>query len=120
MLVVVGPEHADALGDAGWTRADVQRFLYQRARNSMRELQFGRAPEDRFYNRHWPRWFDRTSDDEMWPVVASPDDILVLVAGGLEGRFSAVVPGWGLPGGISRAVVSDCGDACEIQLPERR
>jgi hypothetical protein len=115
MLVVVGPEHAASLGRAKWTRADVQRFLYQRARLSMDVRQFGRALPDRFHNRHWPAWFDRQSTDETWPMVAAPEDILVLVAGGLEGRFSAVVPSWGLPSPVSRKVVVDCDDACDIR-----
>jgi len=31
----------------------------------------------------------------MRPLVASPDDILVVAAGGRAGAFSAFVPGWG-------------------------
>jgi hypothetical protein len=115
MLVVVGPEHAASLGLAKWSREDVQRFLYQRARVSMDVRQFGRSKPERFHNRHWPAWFDRQSSDETWPMVTNPQDILVVVAGGLEGRFSAVVPSWGLPQPVSRKVVVDCDDACQIQ-----
>ena len=114
MLVVVGPEHAASLGEAGWSRMDVQRFLYQEARLSMDVRQFGRPVSERFHNRHWPAWFDRRSTDERWPMVAGPEDILVMVAGGREGRFSAVVPSWGLPDPVSRKVVVDCDDACEL------
>jgi hypothetical protein len=34
--------------------------------------------------------------DEDIPVraVQSPDDILLIVAGGVAGRFSACIPGW--------------------------
>lgn len=107
MVVVVGPEHAISLGDAGWARSDVQRYLYQRARISMSEFQFGRLGKERFYNRHWPVWFDRGSAEERWPVVESPDDIIVMVAGGDEGRFSAVIPGWGLRAVVSKVISAD-------------
>jgi hypothetical protein len=30
----------------------------------------------------------------MRPLVASPDDILVVAAGGRAGAFSAYIPGW--------------------------
>jgi hypothetical protein len=31
----------------------------------------------------------------MRPLVESPDDILVVAAGGRAGAFSAYIPGWG-------------------------
>jgi hypothetical protein len=36
-------------------------------------------------------------DDEtrMRPLVESPDDILVVAAGGRAGAFSCYIPGWG-------------------------
>jgi hypothetical protein len=32
---------------------------------------------------------------KMRPLVETPDDILVVAAGGRAGAFSAFVPGWG-------------------------
>ncbi len=32
--------------------------------------------------------------DERIPKFPSPEEILIVVAGGTAGRFSAVVPGW--------------------------
>lgn len=116
MVVVLGVEHAKAVGGKGWSRTDVQKFLYENARNSMRELQFGRAPADRFYNRHWPEWFDRKSDG-LYPVVSNPESILLIVAGGAEGRFSAVVPNWGLPGSQTLSIYDACKGACEVTFP---
>jgi hypothetical protein len=34
-------------------------------------------------------------ETRMRPLVESPDDILVVAAGGRAGAFSAYVPGWG-------------------------
>jgi hypothetical protein len=34
-------------------------------------------------------------EDRLRPLVESPDDILVVAAGGRAGSFSAYIPGWG-------------------------
>jgi hypothetical protein len=33
-------------------------------------------------------------ETKMRPLVATPDDILVVAAGGRAGAFSAYIPGW--------------------------
>ena len=33
-------------------------------------------------------------ENKMRPLVASPDDILVVAAGGRAGAFSCFIPGW--------------------------
>jgi hypothetical protein len=37
---------------------------------------------------------DRENEETLAPIVRTPDDILVLVAGG-KGRHSVFMPGWG-------------------------
>jgi hypothetical protein len=91
--VVIGPEHADTIRKDGWSRCDVQQFLFERARRRLADLTFHGA-YGKIYNRHWPAWVNRENPDEMVPAVERPEDFLVLVAGGLAGRFSAVIPGW--------------------------
>jgi hypothetical protein len=34
-------------------------------------------------------------DERLRPLVESPDDILVIAAGGRAGAFSCYIPGWG-------------------------
>jgi hypothetical protein len=34
-------------------------------------------------------------ETKLRPLVASPDDIFVVAAGGRAGAFSAYIPGWG-------------------------
>ena len=34
-------------------------------------------------------------EERMRPLVASPDDIVVVAAGGRAGAFSCYIPGWG-------------------------
>ena len=100
IVVVLSPEHAEFFRKEKWSKNDLRLYLYQKARNSIGELMF-RQRYGRFYNRMWPKWFDRSRDDEQVPVVVEPDDIHIFVAGGPAGRFSMVIPGWGGLGGRS-------------------
>ena len=100
VVVVLGPEHADFFAKDKWTKDDVRLYLYQKARNTIGALMFNQR-YGRFYNRMWPKWFDRSRDDEEVPVVVKPEDIHIFVAGGPAGRFSTVIPGWGGLGGRS-------------------
>jgi hypothetical protein len=93
-LLVVGPEHAGTIRKDGWSKDDVRRFLFEVARRPLRQLTFDGAYGP-IYNRNWPRWVDRSDPETRVPAVERPEDILVIVAGGPAGRFSAVVPGWG-------------------------
>jgi len=93
-MVVLGPEHAWTLHDDGWTRPDIREFLYEKARRSIRDLSRGGMYSAEFRRAYWPRWIDETAPDEMVPVVRTPSDILLVVAGG-TGKFSLVIPGWG-------------------------
>ncbi len=59
---------------------------------------FGKlAFENRYgkvYNRNLPAWYKRDFDSRI-PIVPSPENIHLFVAGGTAGRFSAFIPGWG-------------------------
>lgn len=114
VVVVLGPEHAEFFANAQWSKEDLRLFLYQRARNTIRDLMF-RQRYGRFYNRMWPKWFERERDDELVPVVVRPDDIHLFVAGGPAGRFSMVIPGWGGLGGRSVRKLVDLGPNAEAR-----
>ena len=43
----------------------------------------------------------------MRPLVASPDDIFVVAAGGRAGAFSCYIPGWGSAKRSSQAVTKE-------------
>lgn len=105
IVIVVGPEHADSFANSGWTKSDLQYFLFDKARKSISELRLGgRWTEETFS--FWPRWIDHEDGEERLPIVSRPEDIIVTVAGGKAGRFSAVIPGWGALGtsAVSRLV----------------
>jgi hypothetical protein len=118
--VVIGPEHATTIAAHGWTRHDVRSYLWLHAGNSFEQISFGHR-YGRVYNRNLPRWYRRTPDERI-PVVPSPDDIHLFVAGGTAGRFSAFLPGWGhmtrpvlLGLDDSEAPAMDCADgSCKL------
>lgn len=92
-LFVVCPEHAALFADSGWTKADLRAAIYESLERPARELrrgettpQVGAAPDGELV-RKWP----------------SSDRILIVVAGGEAGRFSAVL---GPSLGMDAAVVT--------------
>ena len=105
LLVVLSPDHAAVIQQHGWSRADVQRFLYETARNP-RALLAGRG-----FDPSWPASF---AGLDPVPVVPRPQDIVVAVAGG-HGPQSLV----GLPWGLSRAALVTVDARGEIRLGSR-
>jgi hypothetical protein len=96
MFVVLCPEHAAQAAAEGWSRQDVQFFLYEAARLPVR-----------VWREHFPfrgmdvPWAKSIEDpDYLMPLVSQPDNLRVLVAGG-AGKHSCVIPSWG---GITRSV----------------
>ena len=100
LLIVLGPEHAKTIAADGLSRADVQRFVFENARLPLRTLKLGGM-----WGIHdWPRWMNAVSDDDaLLPQVPSPDDVMVMVAGG-PGKHSAVVPNCTFSRAVSRPV----------------
>jgi len=100
LLVVLGPEHAATIAADGFSRADVQRFIYDHAR-----MPLGRLKLSGMWGIHdWPLWMRKATDDAVrLPRVPSPEDVLVLVAGG-PGKHSCVVPNCTFSLAVSRPI----------------
>ncbi len=93
-LVVLSPEHAHTIAGDGWTKADVQRFLWERLQRPVRELLPGPDGGEGLPE-HVLRKFARPETDETpIPKFREPANLKIVVAGGTAGRFSAIVPGW--------------------------
>lgn len=88
-FVFFGPEHAHGIADAGYSREDVQQFLFERARLPMGR--FRRA----FEIAQYADWEEALGDDEEKPIARDPDRFRILVTGG-AGKHSCVVPSWGM------------------------
>ncbi|PYM93637.1 MAG: hypothetical protein DME04_10655 [Candidatus Rokuibacteriota bacterium] len=85
-VVIIAGEHMRTIAGSGWGKKEIRQFLFDHTQNSHAHLKL----TQRMAGAIQPR--DETT---MRPLVASPDDILVVAAGGRAGAFSAFVPGWG-------------------------
>lgn len=94
VYVVLGPEHAATIAGAGWTREDVQMFLYERARLRWGDI-LARSPNDSGPNPNFAPWRVGEHPDDSIPVLHHPDRYRILVGGG-AGKHSAILPagGW--------------------------
>ncbi len=88
-FVFLGPEHAEAIAAGGFSRKDVQDFLFEHARLPM--SRFRRA----FEVTQYAEWEDALPDDGMKPIMRDRDLIKVMVVGG-AGKHSCVMPSWGM------------------------
>ena len=93
-LLVLSPEHAKILGEAGWKKADVRRWLHERLQWPVRELLPGRDGGEGLPEHVLAKFRDPARETTMIPKFRAPENIKVVVAGGTAGRFSAIVPGW--------------------------
>ncbi|MFC3173876.1 hypothetical protein ACFOD9_06395 [Novosphingobium bradum] len=105
VVVVLNPDHAQALAREGLDRAGVIDALVRRAGQSAEAISRART------GRPSP------DPDRFVPAIASADNVLVLVAGG-SGVYSTVMVPWG--GGphgnahVTREIVFN--DACEVVI----
>ena len=88
-VVVLGPEHAQEIAAAGFSRRDVREYIFQHARLPLGELK----DRGHYGSRSWPTEFEGQGDDFMVPLVTDPDKIVLVVAGG-DGRHSSWFPAW--------------------------
>ena len=81
--IVITPQHREHLNRAGWNKTDISEYLFDRARVYRRE------------------WADvgkgavvRDRGDTEYCALTSPEDLLIISAGGPAGGFGAVIPPW--------------------------
>jgi hypothetical protein len=103
-LLVIGPEHAQTIAREGWTKADIKRFLYEHVRKPLGELLSGPEWELGMSRQRLPPWLDTGNEHTLVPKFISPEEILIVVAGGTAGTHSACLSGWG-NGFTSRMVI---------------
>jgi hypothetical protein len=105
--LLLAPQHARVISRAGWTVADIQRFLFENARNPLRRLHQGGEwdPVQPLYS--IARFGDPNDPETLVPVLASPESLIVAVTGGDTGGFSAVVTSWPASMVLHRFVADD-------------
>src|SRR6185503_5229628 len=83
-LVIAG-EHMRTIAGGGWGKKEIREFVWKQTQNTHAHLK----RTNRMTGAIQP-------DDEqkLRPLVASPDELLVVAAGGRAGAFSCFIPGW--------------------------
>lgn len=84
--MVFAGEHQEIMKKGGWSREDVQKYVFEHTQNSVADLQ-------RVYM--LPDAVTAETEKAMYPLVEAPSDLLVIAAGGRAGVQSAFIPGWG-------------------------
>ncbi|HWX76072.1 MAG TPA: hypothetical protein VNY32_01275 [Candidatus Acidoferrales bacterium] len=100
-IMVICPEHAKIIAGDGFSKQDVKKFIWGRAAYRMKDL-----PDETFHQRVKRRPDLKLTRDSAIPVTDTPDDILVIVAGG-DGSQSQYIHVWGQStpdGGSTRSV----------------
>jgi hypothetical protein len=82
--LVIAPQHRDPIAAAGWSKRDVREYVFARARVTRREWRtVGKGAVA-----------GRKDEDRVYAALQSPDDLLVVAAGGPAGGFGMIVPPW--------------------------
>jgi hypothetical protein len=82
--IVVPKQHRQIFAEAGWSKQDLRACIHERARVSRREWRsVGKSAVA-----------PRKDEDAVYTALRSPDDLLVIAAGGPAGGFGAVLPPW--------------------------
>ncbi len=84
--IVLAGEHMRTIAASGWGKKEIRQFVWEHTHNSHAHLRrTGRMAGA----------IQPGDEERMRPLVESPDDILVVAAGGRAGAFSCYIPGWG-------------------------
>jgi hypothetical protein len=91
VFVMFNPSHRQRLAQAGYTKDDVRRYLYENARQpfkliSVMGTQIGR--------KRWPKWVYANPHDGMVPFLRSPEDARILTGGGPVAAHTAIMRTW--------------------------
>ena len=104
--LIIPKQLRDHLQAAGWSKTDIAVFIHERARVHRREwAEVGKGAVVR----------DR--GDSEYAALESPDQLLVVAAGGPAGGFGAVIPPW--LGHKSSAVTLPIGACVDCEPPTR-
>ncbi|HEY4920477.1 MAG TPA: hypothetical protein VII40_10280 [Xanthobacteraceae bacterium] len=104
-VIVVPKQLREPIERAGWSKRDIAEFLFERAR--VRRADWAGVGKQSIVR-------DRAS--RIHPALSSPDDLLVVAAGGPAGGFGAVIAPW--MGSKTRAVTAAIGACVDCEPPK--
>jgi hypothetical protein len=102
--IVIAKQLRDIIAAAGWTKADIREFIYERARVHRRD--WAGVGKANIVEESDPQ------ESKEYAALGSPDDLLVIAAGGPAGGFGAIIPPW--MGHKSQAVTRIIGGSVDV------
>ncbi|MBI2909275.1 MAG: hypothetical protein HYX92_16645 [Chloroflexi bacterium] len=86
-FLLLCPEHAEIIAKQGWSKKDVQEFMYHNARIEWRYLKYGSNVGPGRLTNAW-KWLMDAPENTLLPIAGGPDWFHVLVVGGPVGKGS--------------------------------
>jgi hypothetical protein len=83
-VLVIGKQQRDTIAAAGWRKADIREYVFDSAR--VRRAEWRTVGKSAIAARQ--------DEEKVYTALRSPDDLLVVAAGGPAGGFGVVVPPW--------------------------
>src|SRR6476620_5965798 len=81
---VIPTQHREIFSAAGWTKQNIREYTYEAARVKRGEWRtVGKAAVA-----------GRKDEEKVYRALRSPDDLLIIAAGGPAGGFGAILPPW--------------------------
>ena len=103
-VVVLPTQLRQHFADAGWSKSDIQSYVFQQARvmrGEWKDVGKGSVVKNRA--------------DREYPAMTSPEDLIVVAAGGPAGGFAQIIPPW--LGTKSRATTVPVGACVDCEIP---
>ena len=96
--VLLAPAVAADCARRGMSKDDVRRYLWEHGRWRREHWEKSWLSERIVANRRWPEWVEEAAKVGDIPAARSPDDIVLVVAGGdIPIPQNAYCPSWGFP-----------------------
>ena len=80
---MIGRQHRETFAAAGWSKKDIREYVHERAR--VRRGDWASVGKAAVVGK---------DPDRVLTALRTPDDLLVVSAGGPAGGFGAIIPPW--------------------------
>ncbi len=94
-VVVLSPEHARVVASTGWSKRQVQEYLFRHAARPVEGMKaVGKFRQREYDKQHGDGGTSRLVEDGLMHRGHGPEDILVIMGGGDAGGHSCFIPSW--------------------------
>jgi hypothetical protein len=84
-VLVLAGEHMEIIAKEGWSKSDIKKFCFEHTQTSNAELKRIQVI---------PGKIEPEDENTLRSLVPTPEDFIVVAAGGRMGAFSCYIPGW--------------------------